>query len=128
MPQSHPASYLRSHRKRAGLTLQEVARILGYGHPGEISRHEHFTATPAFYAALQYEALYRMPVSALFPALAEKAKHEVDERLARYLDSLKESTATGREAALIARKLEWEWERDNMETCCLSHSHEHREA
>lgn len=123
MSKSHLAS-LRSHRKRAGLKLNEVAHILGYDHPGEISRHEHFTSAPPFRAALQYEALYKTPISILFPEAFEMAKLEVESRLRSLLEVLKQSTAKGREAALIARKLEWAWERENMDSCCLFHSHE----
>jgi transcriptional regulator with XRE-family HTH domain len=124
MSKSHPASYLRSHRKRSGLKLNEVARVLGYDHPGEISRHEHLTSAPPFRAALQYEALYKTPVSILFPDAFEKAKEEVEARLKSLLEVLKQSTASGREASRIARKLEWAWERENVDSCCLFHSHE----
>lgn len=120
MPQT---SYLRSHRVRAGLKLDEVAHLLGYGHAGEISRHEHLTSAPPFRVALQYEALYRMPLSTLFPGAFEEAKHEVEDRLKALIEQLKESTATGREAALIARKIEWAWERENLETSGLFHPH-----
>jgi transcriptional regulator with XRE-family HTH domain len=124
MPQSYPGTHLRAHRKRAGLKLEEVAQILGYSHSGEVSRHEHLTSVPPFRAALQYEALYKMPISELFPAAFEQEKRAVEERLNGLLEALKESTATGREAALIARKFEWAWERENMQTGCLFHSHE----
>src|SRR6185437_10294590 len=100
----------------------EVAQILGYDHAGEISRHEHLTSAPPFRTALLYEALYKTPISVLFPAAFEQAKEEVETRLKSILDVLKESAATGREAAQIARKLEWAWERENIDACCLFHS------
>jgi len=110
------------------LKLGEAAHILGYDHAGEVSRHEHLTSAPHFRMALRYEALYKTPISQLFPAAFEEEKAFIETRLKNFLDVLKESSATGPEAALIARKLVWAWERDNKETCCLFHSHEQREA
>ena len=125
MPHSHSASYLRSHRKRSGLRLEEVAEILGYGHPGEVSRHERLISAPPLKVALQYEALYRTPISVLFPDAFDEAKQRIDQRLTAILDRLKESSATGRAATLIARKFEWAWERENSVTGCLFHPHGH---
>src|ERR1700719_1471285 len=110
----HPASYLRSHRKRSGLNLKEVASILSYDHGGEISRHERLSSLPSFRAALKYEALYRVPISKLFPAAFEDAKREVESHLAQLIEHLEENSTSGRQATLIARKIEWAWERENL--------------
>lgn len=119
MTHSHPASYLRSHRKRSGLSQKEVADLLGYLHEGEISRHERLTTVPPFHIALAYQALFRVPVSEIFPGRYETAKHEVEARLEKMVEDLHQRTAKGREAAMIARKLEWIWERENQEHASL---------
>ena len=116
---SHSASYLRSHRKRSGMNLNDVARLLGYLHGGEISRHERKKVLPSLHIALRYEALYRVPISDLFPAQFEEAKREIEQRLASLIDDCKQSTARGRAAAMIARKIEWAWERENRESLNL---------
>lgn len=116
---THSASYLRSHRKRSGMNLNEVARILGYLHGGEISRHERKKVLPSLHIALRYEALYRAPISTLFPAQFEEAKQEIEQRLASLIDDCKQSTARGRAAAMIARKIEWAWERENRDNLSL---------
>jgi transcriptional regulator with XRE-family HTH domain len=119
MTHSHPASYLRSHRKRSGLSQKEVARLLGYKHEGEISRHERLLSTPPFHVALAYEALYRVPVAQIFPGIYESRKQEVEGCLEKLAEALHQCTAKGREGAMIARKLEWMWERVNKEHASL---------
>lgn len=122
---THTASLLRSHRKRSGLKLDEIARIVGYGHGGEVSRHERLTSLPSLRAALGYEALYRMPIQKLFPALFEEIRKEVEDRLAMLIEECNQSTAKGRIAAMIARKIEWAWERANTEQGLLFDLREH---
>lgn len=121
----HLASLLRSHRKRSGLKLDEIARIVGYGHGGEVSRHERQITVPSLRAALGYEALYRVPIQKLFPGLFEEIKKEVEERLAALIEECSQSNATGRIAAMIARKIEWAWERANTEQGSLFDLREH---
>jgi transcriptional regulator with XRE-family HTH domain len=119
MMRSHPASYLRSHRKRSGLTQKEIATLLGYLNEGEISRHERLCSAPPFRVALGYEAVFRVPISVLFREAFESTKRDVEARLGKLTDVLRQSTATGRQAALIARKLEWMWERKNQARAAL---------
>jgi transcriptional regulator with XRE-family HTH domain len=119
MTHPHHGSYLRSHRKRSGLSQKEVANILGYLHEGEISRHERLLSIPPFHVALAYEALYRVPVAEIFPGTYESRKQEIEAKLARLVEALHERTARGREGAMIARKLEWVWERENQEHASL---------
>ena len=89
--------------------------MLGYTHGGEISRHERLSSFPPFKIALRYEALYRAPISILFPGLFDEAKKEVEGKLATLIELCNQSTARGREGSMIARKLEWAWERENQE-------------
>ena len=93
------------------MNLREAARIIGHEHGGEISRHERLSSLPSLRVALRYEALYRVPIKNLFPGLFEEEKKEVEDRLAALLEECQNSTAKGRIGAMIARKLEWAWER-----------------
>jgi transcriptional regulator with XRE-family HTH domain len=122
---THSSSYLRSHRKRSGMSLKEIARILGYLHSGEISRHERLTSVPSLRAALRYEALYQVPIRKLFPALFEEEQKQVEEHLSILFDECYRSTARGRIGAMIARKLEWAWERANEDQSSLFDFPEH---
>lgn len=122
---THLASLLRSYRKRSGLKLEEIAHIIGYGHGGEISRHERLSSLPSLRAALGYAALYRAPIQKLFPALFEEIRNEVEDRLASLIEEGSSSTAKGRVAAMIARKMEWAWERKNQDQASLFDPPEH---
>lgn len=121
----HLASLLRSYRKRSGLKLEEIAHIIGYGHGGEISRHERLRSLPSLRAALGYAALYRAPVQKLFPALFEEIRKEVEDRLATLIEECSQSASKGRIAAMIARKMEWSWERANQDQASLFDLPEH---
>jgi transcriptional regulator with XRE-family HTH domain len=115
MNQQQLASYLRSHRKRAGLSQKELAMLLGYPDEGPVSRHERLYCTPPFHIALGYEAVFSVSVSELFPAAFEEVSQAVEVRLKRLESRLQNSTDKGRKAVLIARKLEWMWERQNRQ-------------
>jgi transcriptional regulator with XRE-family HTH domain len=115
MNQAHLASYLRSHRKRSGLSQKELAMLLGYPDEGPVSRHERLYCTPPFRVALGYEAVFRIPASKLFPAALQEISQDVEVRLKNLESQLQNSTVKGRKAVLIARKLEWMWARQNPE-------------
>jgi transcriptional regulator with XRE-family HTH domain len=121
MNKSRLASYLGSHRKRSGLSQKELGQLLGYPSEGTVSRHERLCSTPPFQVALGYEAVFRIPVSELFPGAFERIRQDVEARIAHMERKLQDSTAKGREAARIARKLEWIWERQNQEQIPPSH-------
>lgn len=101
------ASYLRSHRRQSGLTLSEMARVLGMVNETQVSRHERARAHPTFLMALAYEALFQVPVARLFPEPYQSVERNIEAQLAVLRGELESSTAQGRPAILIARKLEW---------------------
>jgi DNA-binding XRE family transcriptional regulator len=68
-------NYLRTYRKRAGLSLGEIAYLLGTRDGTKTSRHERLKRTPSLETALAYEAIFRVPVSELFAGVYERAEH-----------------------------------------------------
>lgn len=124
MNSSHLASYLRSHRKRSGLSQREIAQLLGYPDQGPVSRHERLCCVPPLMIALSYQAIFRVPVADLFPAPYEAIRQAVEERLAKMKEELHQCSAKGRSAAMIARKLEWMWERETPEQSDSIHAPE----
>jgi hypothetical protein len=60
----------------------------------------------------------------LFPAPYEAIKQAVEERLAKMGHDLEQCSAKGYNAAMIARKLEWMWERQNPEQSDSIHASE----
>ncbi|HVB35589.1 MAG TPA: hypothetical protein VNJ52_14635 [Patescibacteria group bacterium] len=79
---------------------------------------------PPLRIALSYQAIFRVPVSDLFPGAYETTRQAIEERLARMESTLQQCSAKGRNAAMIARKLEWMWERQNPEQSDSIHASE----
>lgn len=102
---------LRYHRKRSGLTQRDLAEILGFVGARQIAKHEVEQAVPSIIAVIGYMVIFRASIAELFPGMYETVRDGVEERLAEFERRLHESTATGYEAELIARKLVWLEER-----------------
>ena len=89
MPSRKFPNYLRSARKRSGLSQDEIAFLLGGHNGGKVSRYERFNRLPSLATACVYEALFGVPVSELFGGVFEKACGKMKKRaelLARKLD------------------------------------------
>lgn len=95
-------NYLRTYRKRAALTQDEVAFLLGYRHGTKVSRYERNARQPGLETALALEVVFGVPVRELFAGRFEKVKG-ITMRRARVL-ARKLSAAT--RSPLTARKLE----------------------
>lgn len=74
-------SYLRTYRKRSGLSQDEVAFLLGSASGAKISRYERLSIQPKLETALAYEAIFQIPVRDLFAGLYQKVEREIMERL-----------------------------------------------
>jgi len=86
-------NYLRTYRKRAGFSQDEVAYLLGTRDGTKTSRHERLKRTPSLEAALAYEAIFGVPVRELFAGVSARAER-MTQRRARLLK--KRLDATGR--------------------------------
>jgi transcriptional regulator with XRE-family HTH domain len=73
-------NYLKTHRKRARLSQEEVACLLGSRDGTCPARHEAFGRTPSLETALAYEAIYGVPVRELFAGTYERAERETARR------------------------------------------------
>jgi len=62
-------NYLRTHRRRVGLTQEELGGVVGYEDDGTITKHEKFQSTPPLETAIGYEIVFRVPVSEIFAGL-----------------------------------------------------------
>jgi DNA-binding XRE family transcriptional regulator len=106
---------LRTLRIRSGLSQKELAEILGFSTAASVFRHETSSAVPNLHTALGYEAIFRVPISELFPGFYQTVQVGVEERLAKMEEDLHQSAAKGRNAAPVARKLEFCWHRRNVD-------------
>jgi transcriptional regulator with XRE-family HTH domain len=80
MASSKLPNYLRTHRKRLGLSQDEVAYLLGAESGAKASRYERFAREPGFRTALACEAVFQRPIRELFAGLYERIEREVAER------------------------------------------------
>ncbi len=73
-------NYLRSHRKRAGFSQEEMAYLIGTRGGPTASRHEQFARMPSLETAFAYEAVLGVPVRQLFAGVYERAERDAEHR------------------------------------------------
>ena len=73
-------NYLRVHRKRAGLSQDEVAQLLGHLSGAHLSRYENFRYTPALAAAFAFEVIFQAPARDLFAGVYQEVEQSVVSR------------------------------------------------
>jgi len=95
-------NYLRTHRRRAGFSQDEVAFVLGCRSGAKASRHERHSRVPGLETALAYEALFGVPVRELFAGVYQKVETDVLKR-ARILEG-KLSAAGGADRATLRKR------------------------
>ena len=77
---------LRTHRRTWGLSQQELAEILGFESPTQVSRIEHGKRVPRIEIALACSTLFGVSLDELFPQLAA----EIEEKLRKRISQLRE--------------------------------------
>ena len=85
-------NYLRTYRRRTGLSQADAAFLTGLSTKAVIHRHERHVRLPDLRIAIAYEKLYNAPVSELFAGIAEKVERNIRYRsqvLARQLANAK---------------------------------------
>jgi transcriptional regulator with XRE-family HTH domain len=73
-------NYLRSNRKRLGLSQDQVAFLLGAQSGEKVCRYERFARMPPLQTALSYEVICQRPARELFAGLYQKLEKEVQAR------------------------------------------------
>lgn len=100
-------NYLKMYRKKSGLSQREMGMLLGYTNQWQVSRHERGHAVPPLRIALGYEAIFQLPVSALFAGTHAIAARSVSEKLEAFERRLKGGGGSRRGVIAAAQKLEW---------------------
>ena len=102
---NHPLqNYLRTHRRRTGLSQEEVAALLGAASGSKVSRHENFARTPSVRTVFAYEIVFDRPASELFAGNYQAIRLAVQERARRMAERLNAQPDAQSERTL--RKLE----------------------
>lgn len=73
-------NYLRTHRKRAGLSQDDVAFLLGTESESKVSRYERFARQPNLETALAFKAIFGVPIQELFAGLYQKVEQTTQKR------------------------------------------------
>jgi transcriptional regulator with XRE-family HTH domain len=120
----HSGNRIRRHRKKSGLTQEELARILGYADDGAVSRHEQSMTVPPLLIAIAYQAVFQVPISDLFPGIQSAVEQAVARRLVELEAGLLERINNAKRRRLAAQKLAWLDERRALEEK-KSFSHEY---
>ena len=103
MPSRKLPNYLRTHRKRAGFSEEEIAFLLGLHDPGRVSRYEHFHSIPGLLTALAYHVIFKTSPPDIFGGKYQQVESLVRRRAKRLLKKL----STDRPDPRMARKLAW---------------------
>jgi transcriptional regulator with XRE-family HTH domain len=104
-------SRLRYHRKKAGLSQNELAQIVGSVGHRQVAKHENFRSSPSIIAAIGYEVALKVSIAELFPGLYETIEQGIERRLSEMERRLEQSVPKGRRRDEAAQQLVWMRER-----------------
>lgn len=95
--------YLRTHRKRAGLTQSETAALLGLETGENISRYERESRRPTLETAFALQAIFGVESRELFPGLYREVEQGVRKRARALLKErgAKDPELRGRKQAFL---------------------------
>ena len=95
-------NYLRTYRKRSGLSQDEVAYLLGCQNGTKISRYERFTRKPSLESLFAYEVMFGAPARELFAGAYQKVEKRISNRAQLLTRKLNRATPN----RMATRKLE----------------------
>ncbi len=97
-------NYLRTYRKRSGLSQREVAMLVGVSHGAQVSRYERFTRIPPLPQAIAFGVIYHVPIDVLFAGTIETAGQDTTRRLStivRHMEAAPPSPTRDRKLAAL---------------------------
>jgi transcriptional regulator with XRE-family HTH domain len=81
----HLKTYLRTFRKRAGLSQADVAMLLGESSRHSVSHYERALAEPSLQAAIACEIVFGEPIAELFAGVYDEVELSVIMRTHRLI-------------------------------------------
>ena len=97
-------SYLRTFRRRSGLTQAEVAFLLGAESGAKVSRYERLSRRPSFRTALGLQAVFGVSAEDLLPIITADVERKIMARahlLSRRLERHSDSARTKRKLRFL---------------------------
>ena len=73
-------NYLRTYRKKSGLSQDEVAFLLGCQNGTKVSRYERFARKPSLETLFAYEVVFGAPARELFAGAYQKVEKRISNR------------------------------------------------
>lgn len=83
-------NYIRAYRKRAGLTQDEVAILLGCKSGTKVSRLERLSRKPSLQVVFACQVLFGIPAHELFPGIYQEVEQLTDKRVTKFLKRLEQ--------------------------------------
>lgn len=97
-------NYLRAHRKRSGLSQDDLAFLLGCRRETKVTRYERFARQPRLQTAFACAIIFRVPAEALFAGVHAEARELVLQQaraLLKIVTARAESPARGRKLVVL---------------------------
>jgi transcriptional regulator with XRE-family HTH domain len=99
------SSYLRTFRRRSGLSQTEVAFLLGVRGHAKMSRYERLSRRPTLQAAIGLQVIFGLATKDILPQVFVAAEQKVIERahaLSRQLERETDTAQTRRKLEFLA--------------------------
>src|ERR1700687_6423516 len=100
-------NYLRTYRKKSGLTQQEVGYLLGRETGAQVSRYEKRHRLPPLETALAYEEIFGVPIGELFAGIRQEVGRDIEKRRVELRARLQTKPPKASDVRLAAHKLRW---------------------
>src|SRR3954469_1648642 len=85
-------NYLRTYRKRTGLSQTEMAFLLGCASGAKVSRYEHGARRPSLVTALACEVILRVALPELFAGMYRDVEKQIGRRAVILLRQMESAT------------------------------------
>jgi transcriptional regulator with XRE-family HTH domain len=82
------SNYLRTYRKRSGLSQREVAFVLGCTSEAKVSRYEHGERLPSLESLFALEVIYGIPARELYAGVFDRIQRHTLKRINRLAERI----------------------------------------
>ena len=96
------ANYIRTHRKRSGLSQREIAVLVGSKADTKVSRYEQFRRVPPLQTAIALAIVFGVSVDELFGGLQAPARRTVKARAETLIRQVEKESPGRRRAQRLA--------------------------
>src|SRR5437879_7149661 len=88
-------NYLRTHRKKAGLSQKEASHLVGLKNRLQFARYERYQSEPPLRVALACEQLFGIPTAQLFAGMSTAVAKRTKKRVKTFERTLSSDSAAG---------------------------------